>query len=98
MKLLTNEKMSNHLSCLKKMATKADTLIIVSPFVTDDISKLIEDMVTVKNITLYTSLQKYVLFEKVKSALVWILLILNTMINSLDFTNSKDCFYSYGLY
>ena len=38
------------------------------------------------------------LFEKVKSALVWILLILNTMINSLDFTNSKDCFYSYGLY
>ena len=39
-----------------------------------------------------------VLFEKVKSALVWILLILNTMINSLDFTNSKDCFYSYGLY
>ena len=41
---------------------------------------------------------EYLLFEKVKSALVWILLILNTMINSLDFTNSKDCFYSYGLY
>ena len=41
---------------------------------------------------------KLLLFEKVKSALVWILLILNTMINSLDFTNSKDCFYSYGLY
>ena len=40
----------------------------------------------------------FLLFEKVKSALVWILLILNTMINSLDFTNSKDCFYSYGLY
>ena len=39
-----------------------------------------------------------VLFEKVKSALVWILLILNTMINSLDFTNSKDCIYTYGLY
>ena len=38
------------------------------------------------------------LFEKVKSALVWILLILNTMINSLDFTNSKDCIYTYGLY
>ena len=42
--------------------------------------------------------EKNMLFEKVKSALVWILLILNTMINSLDFTNSKDCFYSYGLY
>ena len=32
------------------------------------------------------------LFEKVNSTLVWILLILNTMINSLDFTNSKDVF------
>ena len=41
---------------------------------------------------------KLLLFEKVKSALVWILLILNTMINSLDFTNSKDCIYTYGLY
>ena len=41
------------------MAVKADTLIIVSPFVTDDISKLIESMVTIKNITLYTTLQKY---------------------------------------
>ena len=29
----------------------------------------------------------FLLFEKVKSALVWILLILNTMINSLDFTD-----------
>ena len=38
------------------------------------------------------------LFEKVKSALVQILLIPNTSINSLDFTNSKDCIYSYGLY
>ena len=39
-----------------------------------------------------------VLFEKVKSALVWILLFLNTMINALDFTNSKYCIYVYGLY
>ena len=39
-----------------------------------------------------------VLFEKVKSALVWILLILNTMINALDFTYSKYCIYIYGLY
>lgn len=57
--ILTNGKKNNHLSCLKKMAAKADTLIIVSPFVTDDISKLIDGMATIKKITLYTTLQKY---------------------------------------
>lgn len=59
MEILTNGKKNNHLSCLKKMAAKADTLIIVSPFVTDDISKLVESMTTIKNVTLYTTLQKY---------------------------------------
>lgn len=59
LEILANGKKNNHLNCLKKMAAKADTLIIVSPFVTDDISKLIEDMTTIKKITLYTTLQKY---------------------------------------
>lgn len=59
MEILTNGKKNNHLNCLKKMAAKADTLIIVSPFVTDDLSKLIQAMTTIKNITLYTTLQKY---------------------------------------
>lgn len=57
--IISNGKKNNHLSRLKKMVAKADTLIIVSPFVTDDISKLIEDMTTIKKITLYTTLQKY---------------------------------------
>lgn len=59
MEILTNGKKNNHFSCLKKMAVKADTLIIVSPFVTDDISKLIKNMNSIKKITLYTTLQKY---------------------------------------
>lgn len=59
MKILTNAKKNNHHQTLCKLAAKADTLIIVSPFVTDDISKLIDDMATIKNITLYTTLQKY---------------------------------------
>ena len=59
MKILTNTKKNNHHQTLCKLAAKADTLIIVSPFVTDDISKLIDDMATIKNITLYTTLQKY---------------------------------------
>lgn len=59
MEILTNGKKNNHLNRMKKMATKADTLIIVSPFVTEDISKLTEEMTTIKKITLYTTLQKY---------------------------------------
>ena len=59
MEILTNAKKNNHYQTLYKLAAKADTLIIVSPFVTDDISKLIESMTTIKNITLYTTLQKY---------------------------------------
>ena len=58
--------------------------------------------IIVAHIQIKFKLYKYIgsglLFEKVKSALVWILLILNTMLNSLDFTNSKDCIYTYGLY
>lgn len=59
MEILINAKKNNHLSCLKQMAAKADTMIIVSPFITDDISKLIAGMTTIKKITLYTTLQKY---------------------------------------
>lgn len=59
MEILTNAKKNNHHQTLCKLAAKADTLIIVSPFITDDISKLIGDMTTIKKITLYTTLQKY---------------------------------------
>lgn len=57
--IISNGKKDNHLSHMKKMAVKADTLIIVSPFVSEDISKLTEEMTTIKKITLYTTLQKY---------------------------------------
>ena len=59
MDIISNSKKNNHLEYLKKIAAKADTMIIVSPFVTDDISKLIAGMTTIKKITLYTTLQKY---------------------------------------
>lgn len=59
MDIIKNGKKSNHLSRMKKMAINADTLIIVSPFVSEDITRLIEEMATIKNITLFTTLQKY---------------------------------------
>ena len=57
--IISNNKKNNHLTCLQKIAAKSDTLIIVSPFVSEDISKLIQEMNTIKKITLYTTLQKY---------------------------------------
>lgn len=57
--IVTNEKKNNHLTKMKKMAAKADMLIIISPFVADDIFKLIEAMKSINKITLYTTLQKY---------------------------------------
>lgn len=59
MEIVTNAKKNDHHQTLCKLAEKSDTLIIVSPFVTDEISKLIDEMTTIKNITLYTTLQKY---------------------------------------
>lgn len=59
MEIVTNAKKSNHHQTLCKLAAKADNLIIVSPFITDDISKMIGELTTIKNITLYTTLQKY---------------------------------------
>ena len=58
MKIITNEK-NNHLSYIKKIASKSDNIIIASPFLAEDITKLITEMPTIKNITLYTTLQKY---------------------------------------
>ncbi len=58
-KIVTNERKNNHFTCLKKISAKADTLIIVSPFVTNDFSKLLKEMKTIKKIILYTTMQKY---------------------------------------
>ena len=53
-KLLFNKKAKNHMAKLKGMAKLADTAIIVSPFLSDNLSGIIEQMPTIKNITLYT--------------------------------------------
>ncbi len=59
LEIISNTKKNNHLDYLKKNALKADTLIAVSPFVSDDIAKLVGSMTTIKKIILYTTLQKY---------------------------------------
>lgn len=57
--IISNGKKSNHLKRLQNPAKKSDTLIIVSPFLAEDISKLVAEMPSIKKITLYTTLQKY---------------------------------------
>ena len=58
-KILFNRKTSNHLVRLKEMSESADTFIIVSPFLSDDIAGILEHMPTIRRITLYTTLDKY---------------------------------------
>lgn len=57
--IISNTNKNNHLDYLKKISLKADTLIVVSPFVSDDIAKIVKNIPTIKKITLYTTMQKY---------------------------------------
>lgn len=58
--LITNENLiKNHLSKLSSIAKEADTLIIVSPFISTEIDDLLNKFNTIKQIILYTSLDKY---------------------------------------
>ena len=58
-KLLSNSRKSNHYNELIKLATTSDTVIIVSPFLTNDFNEIISDMPSIKNITLYTVVDGY---------------------------------------
>lgn len=58
-KLIQNNGKENHISQLVKMAKKSDTLIIVSPFLTDSIELFLQQMPTIKNVTIYTTLDKF---------------------------------------
>lgn len=49
----------NHIKYMKEMAKKSDTLIIVSPFLSDKIEQIIEQLNSIKNITIYTTLDKF---------------------------------------
>lgn len=59
LEIISNSKKNNHLGRLKNLAAKSDTLIIVSPFVAEDMFKIVAEMTSIKKITLYTTLQKY---------------------------------------
>lgn len=57
--LVANGKTKNHLCKMKQLAVKADTLVIVSPFLSDNMEELLEEFSGVRHITLYTNLGKY---------------------------------------
>lgn len=58
-KLLHNDKKTNHMKQMIKLAIKSDTLIIVSPFLTEKIEHLFEQMRSIKKVTIYTTLDKF---------------------------------------
>ena len=57
--LLQNNKKSNHLKQMKKMAKQSDTLIITAPFLSEDIGGLLQQMPSIKKVTIYTTLDKF---------------------------------------
>ena len=59
LEIVTNARKKNHFGCMKKIAEKSDTLIIVSPFLSDDMSSIAKELKIIKKITIYTTLQKY---------------------------------------
>lgn len=57
--IIQNSGKENHIKYMKEMAKKSDTLIIVSPFLSDKIEQIIEQLNSIKNITIYTTLDKF---------------------------------------
>ena len=58
-KILFNKKTGSHLAKLKAMSKQADTFIIVSPFLSDDMAGILKQMPDIRRVTLYTTLDKY---------------------------------------
>lgn len=56
---ITTNRLIKHLDELKNIAKKSDTLVIVSPFLSDDLSALLNDMNTIHNIEIYTNIDGY---------------------------------------
>lgn len=57
--IIQNGAKENHLFQMQKLGKKADTLIITSPFLSDDMSKFLERMPSINKITIYTTLDKF---------------------------------------
>lgn len=58
-KILINMKTGSHPTKLKTMSKQADTFIIVSPFLSDDMAGIPKQMPDIRKVTLYTTLHKY---------------------------------------
>ena len=58
-KILFNKITGSHLAKLKAMSKQADTFIIVSPFLSDDMAGILKQMPDIRRVTLYTTLDKY---------------------------------------
>ena len=58
-RILQNDNKTNHIKKMAELAGKSDTLIIVSPFLTEKIDHLFEHMKTIKKVTVYTTLDKF---------------------------------------
>ena len=56
---ITENVVGTHIGRLKEIAAKSDKLIVVSPFLADDMSKIVKQMSTIKYVDIYTNLDGF---------------------------------------
>lgn len=58
-KIIGNYKSGNHFKEISKLSKRSDELILVSPFLTNDMGVFLEKMSSIKNLTIYTVFEGY---------------------------------------
>lgn len=57
--IISNDESGNHFDWLRKYATQADTLILVSPFLSPSIGDMVKEIPSIKRIVLYSNLDGF---------------------------------------
>lgn len=59
MEIITNNNKQNHMGKLVQLSKEANMMIVVSAFISGNLSEIFDSMPTIKNVTIYTNLSGY---------------------------------------
>ncbi len=59
MEIITGDESHNHFGKIVQLSKQANTMMIVSAFLSDDLGKMFDDMSTINMVTIYTNLGGY---------------------------------------
>lgn len=57
--IISNDESENHFNWIRKVAAQADTLILVSPFLSPSIGDMVKEIPSIKRIVLYSNLDGF---------------------------------------